>query len=378
MQGEEYKKAGQEITEWDQDVYQKLVSIELTDEQKSRIVQPKHRFIDQKSVLAVHWHPEIVPMPLVEQRISAMYPSKVQELIIPTQHNELLSYDEFSGVEIDCFAKEFSRKVQFLIHFKNKNVENADTFKSMLSHTFQYRSSQFFEFLETIINPKFEEKFFEGVQVSASDPEVVAFVKLYAQKLKNLIEINESITPKVSLKNKLLPNYFAHLSAFYDERLITHSLVLLKDVKEVVKKHFRLDYFFDVQEVIEEVRHLGGGIVIPHPEQFWPILLANYDIDGIEVWNPQSREFTEFLIKVINNINKNKLYQKNPMLVFMGDDTHLSEKLKEDHLQDPVKSLREIGYQPAWDELIIRKSLMLGLCDKNETIEEYKNRLNSY
>ncbi len=48
-------------------------------------------------------------------------------------------------------------------------------------------------------------------------------------------------------------------------------------------------------------------MVIPHPEQFWPILLADYDVDGYEVWNPQSREYTDFLIRALDNQNKRRL-----------------------------------------------------------------------
>jgi hypothetical protein len=77
-------------------------------------------------------------------------------------------------------------------------------------------------------------------------------------------------------------------------------------VKALVKVEFSLKYFYRTSEVIEEARALGAGIVIPHPEQFWPILLKEYDVDGIEVWNPQSRRYTEFLISVLNRRNQKR------------------------------------------------------------------------
>lgn len=88
--------------------------------------------------------------------------------------------------------------------------------------------------------------------------------------------------------------------------------------------------------------------MIPHPEQFWPILLAEYDVDGIEAWNPQSQEYTEFLINVVNLKNKTQLSGQRPILIFMGDDCHLSEKIKEPQNQNKEKVKREVGFQPAW------------------------------
>lgn len=66
--------------------------------------------------------------------------------------------------------------------------------------------------------------------------------------------------------------------------------------------------------------------MIPHPEQFWPILLTGYDVDGVEVWNPQSHRYTNFLVSVLNEKNRRMDSSERPLLIFMGDDTHMSEK----------------------------------------------------
>jgi len=129
-----------------------------------------------------------------------------------------------------------------------------------------------------------------------------------------------------------------------------------------------------VNEIIEEARGLDGGVIVPHPEQFWPVLLADYDVDGYEVWNPQSREFTEFLIQTV--IRKNKAGQGGRrLLVMMGDDTHLSEKILDPEQQDPDKAAREIGHQPPWDDKAVRKILNMGDFDKRKVIDEYQSRL---
>ncbi len=63
------------------------------------------------------------------------------------------------------------------------------------------------------------------------------------------------------------------------------------------------------------------------------------------------------------------------MLIFMGDDTHMGEKRKEQELQDPDKARREIGLQPAWDDLKIRKQLIFANASRRKVIREYIHRL---
>src|SRR3989339_1362647 len=134
------------ITELDEKEFRLLIRQSLTPEEQERITHPQDRYPKDKSVLAVHWHPEWVEMPLVHQRVNHMFPNMEEHLIIPTQHNELMVYDDFAGVEVDCYSPEFNCKVQLLLHFHPDRVKDAQVLKSMISHTFNYRSGQLFNF----------------------------------------------------------------------------------------------------------------------------------------------------------------------------------------------------------------------------------------
>ena len=92
------------------------------------------------------------------QRVHAMYPRRKHELVIPTQHNELLVLGDYAGVEIDCYSHGFNRKVQLLAHFAAERIAGADVFKAMLAHTFKYRASQLWEFIDSVLEPKFESR----------------------------------------------------------------------------------------------------------------------------------------------------------------------------------------------------------------------------
>jgi len=371
----EYLHTMNEITDWDNETLTRLVSTQLSEQAISQIINPPFILEREKYMMALHWHPEIVPNDLLSTRINAMFPSVLDEIIIPTQHNDLVSWDSYSGVEVDSYSKEFNRKVQLLFHFDSNRLEHAHTFKSMLSHTYKYRASQFFDFLETLTNPTFKDRIAEAVAITELDKETLDFVQVSSAKLKMLIDRNFSDIPEQSIKNKLIPAWFQELKEFYEPHLVNRAIIFLKTVKEIVKSKFVLTYFYETQEVIEETRALGCGIVIPHPEQFWPILLADYDVDGYEVWNPQSREFSEFLIQTVIKKNQTLTKKKRSLLVFMGDDTHMSEKIKELDKQEPEKAKREIGYQPAWEDPAIQKSLVYGQFDKKSIILEYKARL---
>lgn len=363
-----------DITEADEKIFQTIISQELTPEDISRLQTPPRIYPRQEAVLAIHWHPEFIPLNLVIQRIHAMFPNRKEELIIPTQHNVLMSHGEYSGVEVDCYSGGFNQKVQLLIHFRNEHLENADVFKAMLAHTFNYRSSQLFDFIHTITQPV-EERMTPAASETGSGKEIVEFVRIYVQKIQTLLERHESEMPRDAIKNKLLRDFFDELRPTYGDRVINRAQTFLKTVKQLVKADFPTKYFYRTEEIIEEARSLGGGIVIPHPEQFWPILLADYDVDGIEVWNPQSRRYTDFLISVLNEKNRKRRTGDAPLLMFMGDDTHMGEKRKAPALQDPKKARREIGLQPAWDDLTIRKQLIFANTDRKKVIREYKDRL---
>jgi hypothetical protein len=365
-----------ELSESDEQIFFRIISQDLSPEEVSRIVTPLDILPRQQEILAIHWHPEFIPMDLIKRRIKATYPCAQSELIIPTQHNVLMSYDQrYSGVEVDCYSRGFQRKVQLLLHFKTSSLESADVFKAMLEHTFSYRSSQLFAFLDMVTNPKFEDYLQLASEETGVEDEVVRFARIQTKKLQLLLDKHERRISQDMIKNKMLREFVNAQGRYFPETLINRAQVFLKTVKRMVKENFSLTYFYRTSEFIEEARSLGGGVVVPHPEQFWPILLADYDVDGYEVWNPQSREYTEFLINVINRQNKGRRMGQRQLLVFMGDDTHLSEKLKDPKQAEAEKYYRDIGLQPAWDDLAIRKSLIVGNFSRSGIIQDYKARL---
>lgn len=366
-----------DITDADLKAFRELISRDLTPEQQRRITETDRVYPRQEAVLAVHWHPEFVPMDLIQRRIDTLFPNRQHELIIPTQHNALMSYGNYAGVEVDCYSRSFRRKVQLLIHFHKDRVRDATVFESMLAYTFKYRASQLFEFIDTIVEPAYEERFNKAVRRAGADEETIAFVRTQTRKLRQLYFEHEADTPREAVRNKLLTNFITSFRGREPDVLVTRAEAFVRTVKREVKMHFSPDFFYGTQDVIDEVRALGGCIVIPHPEQFWPILLADYDVDGYEVWNPQSRDYTAFLINVVNRQNKARKRGSRPILIFMGDDCHMGEKTKEPRFQDVEKASREIGVQYAWDDLTIRKSLIVANTNRQTVIEDYKERLNA-
>jgi len=365
-----------EVTEQDVEIFRRLVSTDLTEEQRRRILEPPRTYPRQRSVLAVHWHPEFVPMPLIRERIERMFPSRETELIIPTQHNVLMSYGDFSGVEVDTYSPSFDRKVQLLFHFANENLRGRDhVFRAMLDHTFKYRSSQLEEFIASLLEPELEDRVQEAAEDTGADEELVEFVRIHVRRLKAMIREFEDETPREMVKNKLIRNYLDELRPTYGDRLINHARVFVRSVKYIMKRHFSLNYFYETREVIEEARSLGAGVVIPHPEQFWPVLLDDLDIDGIEVWNPQSYQYTRFLVDVVKRENRKRGDGQAPLLVTMGDDCHMGEKVRDPRIQDDEKASREVGVQPAWDDLDIRKRLIVADQSRDTVIREYRERL---
>lgn len=72
-----------ELTEWDQRAYRRITSTQLSPEQTGRIVTPNQTYPRQTAVLAIHWHPEWIPIELTMARVDAMFPNTSDRLIIP-------------------------------------------------------------------------------------------------------------------------------------------------------------------------------------------------------------------------------------------------------------------------------------------------------
>ncbi len=363
-----------ELTEADERLFAAITDTRLDEAARSRIATPAVVQPTQEAVLAVHWHPEFVPMELIRTRIEAMYPAMRTSLIIPTQHNELLEYGPYTGVEADCYSRGFNQKVQILLHFRTERLKDAGVLRSMLAHTLSYRSTQLFDYLRAVTGED-DALLAAAARETGSEEELVALARILCRKLSALLERNEGALPQDAFKNKLVRNFVDGFRPELGERTVNRVQVLLRAVKQLVKAQFPLTYFYRTTEFIEEARGLGGGVVIPHPEQFWPILLAEYDVDGYEVWNPQSQRYTEFLINVLHEKNRHKAAGERRMLVFMGDDTHMGEKTLPAASGNSSKTRREIGLQPAWDDLSIGKKLIVADMDRVRVIEEYTARL---
>jgi hypothetical protein len=362
-----------EPTEADGQRFARIVSVDLSPEQELRAVTPGQTHPKQRRVLALHWHPEFVPMPLIARRLDALFPGAEERLVIPTQHNELTSFGDYSGVEVDCYSSGFNQKIQLLLHFRTERLEQAHTLRQMLRHTHKYRSSQLFEFMAAILEPR-QEIVGQAAAQTGADETTVEYVRRNLMRIDALLAARWDDVPRDSLKNKLLAHWFDTLRAEHSDPFIDRVQTYLRAVKALVKARFSLDYFYRASEVIEEARALGAGIVIPHPEQFWPVLLAEYDVDGWEVWNPQSSRYTAFLVSVLHERNRCRPRSGRPLMVFMGDDTHMGEKVKDPAFRNPEKSAREIGVQP-WDDMLVRKQLILASMDRARVMAEYRARL---
>jgi hypothetical protein len=367
-------RIAEEVTARDEAIFRRISSISLSPEQEKQLCAPPDVYPLQREVLAVHWHPEFVPIRLAVKRMEIMFPNRTQELVIPTQHNALLAHHGFSGVEVDCYSRSFNQKVQLLLHLSEHKAHKASALQSMLEHTRKYRSSQLFDLMRTFTKPV-QERLQAAARVTGADADLIRFVTVHVRKLEILVEDNLQELPLDVLKNKMVRNYFHALRPVFGHQLIDRALNFLQEVKKEVKQDFPLQYFFRTSEIIEEARGLGAGIVVPHPEQFWPILLAEYDVDGYEVWNPQSRRYTDFLIGVVMRKNREHPASKRTLLIFMGDDTHMGEKIRDEKEADPSKAHREVGYQPAWDDRAVRRLLFQNDISRGAVISEYKARL---
>ena len=364
----------EQITDRDEAIFWGINNAALSPEQEKRLCSPDKIFPGQREVLAVHWHPEFVPIHLAIHRMQAMFPNREQELVIPTQHNVLLVHAGYCGVEVDCFSRRFNQKVQLLLHFASNKVDQAGILQSMLEHTRQYRATQLLDIIRSFTQPV-QDRLDLAARQTGADQELIRFIALHVRKIDALLHDHIQELPLDMVKNKMVRNFFHALRPLYGHQLIDRALNFLQAVKQTVKRDFPLQYFFRTSEIIEEARSLGAGIVVPHPEQFWPILLADYDVDGYEVWNPQSQRYTDFLIGVVQDKNRQRPASEPPLLIFMGDDTHMGEKVKDAQEQDLDKAEREVGYQPAWDEWAVRNKLFQNSISRDMVISEYKGRL---
>lgn len=368
--------------------FTKLTDIDVSPEQEEQARTPHRIFPEQRITFATHWHPENVPFHCLRHRLSAMYPNQEKSLIIPTQHNEILAWDDFAGVEVDCYDANLGLKVQLLLHFKadrvainngevaSHNGHSCHTMHTMLAETANYRGYQLLDLLN-ILEEKKPEIVSQAAKQSGATKKIINTVARSAAQLHSLVShYMQTQTTQYSAhicKNKLIRNYLDSTQPLPKE-LMPIAQRYVQAVKKIMKKDFDYSNLHPVQHIIEEARALGAGIVIPHPEVFWSVLLAGYDIDGIEVWNPCSNRYTTVILDMMARQNAGHKHKKR-LLPFMGDDCHMAEKTRPMALQDPEKAHREIGLQEPWESPEILTRLQAMGMTKESIMDEYTKRL---
>ncbi|MDR0356189.1 MAG: hypothetical protein LBJ64_10735 [Deltaproteobacteria bacterium] len=350
--------------------FDRLTSIDLTFEEQTLAGTPDQVDQQEKRLLAIHFHPEWIPLPLIENRLALAFPQAEDRLVIPTQHNRLTTMGDWAGVEVDCFAPNFGQKIQLLIHFKKTAITKAGAFKDMLDQTFSYRAHQLLEILAALTNPS--ESISKEIKDNGLDHEALDLASFFAFRLEELIRTRNVLASERSemLKNRLLTDFMLARNQGIEPALFSDSLAAANMVKSMVKR--RLDYnrFRSAHEVIEEARSFNAGVIIPHPPQFWPALLDDLDVDGWEVWNPSTPKQTLFLIDCLSRTKR-----RRPLLAFMGDDTHMSSKIRPNITEDKNGAGREIGFQPPWFDPEVVSALKKTGQSRERTMDEYRARM---
>jgi hypothetical protein len=357
----------------DWSVFNRLTSIDLSDEELARAAAPDRAYPEIKEFLAVHWHPEWAPMEAIAKRLAAAFPRAENSLVIPTQHNRVMTFGEWAGVEADVYDRRYMAKVQLLIHFKADKLPRAAAFVAMMNRTYDYRALQLLDILGRLTEP---DKAALKVQASLAcsvRPEAVAMARFFAARLRALINGSGLIGARRGemLKNRLLHDFMSERLGATHRALAEQANLYIEAIKKTVKAQMRPEQFYSPQEVIEEARSLGGGVVIPHPPLFWPILISGLDVDGWEVWNSSTPHHTLFLLEALARANEGA--GRRRLLAFMGDDTHMSAKLRTTAGRE--KAAREIGFQPPWFEPEARALLKKTGQSLAGVINEYRARL---
>ncbi|MDR2460464.1 MAG: hypothetical protein LBE38_06755 [Deltaproteobacteria bacterium] len=369
----EYDTSGAEnsLSQEDWDAFKLLTEVILSPDEKIAAETPTYTDEEEERIFALHFHPEWVPMELLKRRIKRAFPKAKSIFAIPTQHNVIMSLGQFSGVEADVFNYSYNMKIQLLIHLKSDKLKDAHTLQSMMEKTFRYRGLQLLDILEQVAFP--DEDMKKEIKKMGFHEESIKQARFFASKIKLLVEESGiTQTPGAEmLKNRLLTDFIEIRGATLDPIRKDRLLSLVNHIKKMVKSRLNPKRFHTDQEVIEEARALNAGIVIPHPPQFWPVLLDDLDVDGWEVWNPSTPKHTIFLIQCLKRRGK----IKRPLLAFMGDDTHMSSKIRPDMVSDKDGAKREIGFQPPWKHQEVQAALKDAGQGRDRTMDEYLARI---
>jgi hypothetical protein len=355
----------------DWEIFRRLTSTKLTAEERRAAVRPSMRDAKEKCLFAPHFHPEWVPMDLLDERLAKAFPAATERFAVPTQHNVITSMGPWSGVEVDVWSRPCGMKIQLLVHARAGRLEGSATFRSMVERTFRYRELQLLEILELAARPD-DGTLAELAKSGFGEGELQSAARLCA-RLKAMIDISGVASgPGVAmLKNRLATDYIEGKFQGRDPAGLERQLSLVNLLKSRVKARLDPARFQEADELIEEARGLGAGVVVPHPPRFWPALLAELDADGWEVWNPSTPSHAVFLTQCLARRGK----IRRPLLAFMGDDTHMSSKIRLHMVSDKGGGDREIGFQPAWKDPATTAALKAAGQSRRRTMEEYQARL---
>lgn len=371
-----------EPTEADCELFQRLVGTTISTRQQHILTTPRTTYPAQEQVLAIHWHPQHIPLQHAATRLQHLFPNAKEQLIIPTEHNVLHAWGEFAGVEVDCRDVRMSIKLQLLLHFCTERVVEAHTLQQMLHHTAHYRILQLKTLLQTAADPhhsQWKHRAERALRITKSNPDIITATAHYAAKLLALLKAENNSPATDERRSTLLRDFVEAQRATIGDNNVHQIHTYTKALRDSVKVDFSFDFFYEAQEFIEEAKALGGMVTIPHPEQFWPILLAGYNVDAIEVWNPQSRRHTGFLIDFITEENKRRAQtkgfnQQQEILITMGDDTHFAELLTPHAAPSATNFPRELGVQP-WDNNVLQKALQKAHRSRRSVMTEFRQRL---
>ncbi|MDR3153425.1 MAG: hypothetical protein LBW85_03930 [Deltaproteobacteria bacterium] len=367
----------------DWEIFLRLTSTELSDSEREAAARPDLTDPGEEICFAPHFHPEWVPLELIGERLARAFPGAARRFAVPTQHNVLASMEGWCGVEADVWSSKCGMKLQLLVHMKADRLEGASAFRAMIERTFRYREFQLLDILELAQRPDRE----TGLKIAKAGfkPAESEAVGRFAATLKGMIDESgvASGPGAVMLKNRLVTDFVecraggpaafscrgpaAAGPAGAAERVIA----LFNLLKSVVKSRLEPARFCEAAELVEEARSLGAGIVIPHPPRFWPALLEDLDVDGWEVWNPSTPDHAVFLVECLSRRGG----AKRPLLAFMGDDTHMSSKIRLHMVSDKGGGDREIGFQPPWRDPAVTAALKAAGQSRLRTLDEYLERL---
>ncbi|MDR2444151.1 MAG: hypothetical protein LBE31_11610 [Deltaproteobacteria bacterium] len=359
------------LGEEDRQVFDRLTSISLSETEKELAITPDFTAPGETTLMALHFHPEWVPLDLIEKRLARAFPDAVDTFVIPTQHNKILTLGQWAGVEADVYCPEYGEKIHLLFHFKKSALQKAATFQTMMEQTFRYRALQLLEILSALTKP--DESMAKGIKKSGLDSQALNLAGTFAARLSNLIADPDHFDPHRSpmLKNRLLTDFILERGLEIPSAMLDRALSVVSLVKAMVKKRIDPSRFHTAREVIEEARSFGAGVVIPHPPLFWPALLDDLDVDGFEVWNPSTPKHTLFLIQCLGRSQA----QGRKLLPFMGDDTHMSSKIRPELSDEKSGKSREIGFQPPWCLPEVKSALAALGHSRERTMNEYRVKI---